>query len=310
MLPLSITFLIFFQTLRAQGSGDPRPRAKHMERLETALMTVIWQTILERFNATSLSLQKVEIDLLCAVKLYDSLVTFLLQLRLRERFDEMEEKAKSYVDIEEYREATKRTKRRKRFYDETSTSDTELTARDRFRVDVFYSIVDCLVVELRKRMSAYSAVHGLFGFLTEFESLTPEDLRKHAAHLVESYPEDLEPSFVDEFAQFTDVLVADNDKTVSHMSELLKADKGIMLSTFLSVAIALRMYLTLPINNCEGERSFSTLTRVKNHLRSTMAQERLTALSLLCIESDVLRQLDCTELIDNFAQLKCRRRDL
>jgi len=135
-------------------------------------------------------------------------------------------------------------------------------------------------------------------------------LRKHAAHLVESYPEDLEPSFVDEFAQFTDVLVADNDKTVSHMSELLKADKGIMLSTFPNVAIALRMYLTLPINNCEGERSFSTLTRVKNHLRSTMAQERLTALSLLCIESDVLRQLDCTELIDNFAQLKCRRRDL
>jgi len=27
MLPLSITFLIFFQTLGAQGSGDPRPRA-------------------------------------------------------------------------------------------------------------------------------------------------------------------------------------------------------------------------------------------------------------------------------------------
>ena len=36
-----------------------------------------------------------------------------------------------------------------------------------------------------------------------------------------------------------------------------------------------------------------------------MGQERLAALSRLCIESDVLRQLHCTELIDNFAHLKC-----
>jgi len=67
-------------------------------------MTVVWYTILERFNATSLSLQKVDIDLISAVKLYDSLVTFLLQLR--DIFDETEEKAKSYVEIQEYKEAT------------------------------------------------------------------------------------------------------------------------------------------------------------------------------------------------------------
>ena len=134
--------------------------------------------------------------------------------------------------------------------------------------------MDCLVAELRKRMGAYSAVHKLFAFLTEFESLTPEDLRKHAAHLVDSYPEDLEPAFIDEFVQFTDILVSDNNKTVSHMSELLQKDGGIMLSTFPNVAIALRIYLALPINNCEGERSFSKLTRVKSHLRNTMGQER------------------------------------
>jgi len=63
--------------------------AKQTERLETALMTVVWHTILERFNATSLSLQKVYIDLISAVKLYDSLVTFLLQLR--DRFDNSRE---------------------------------------------------------------------------------------------------------------------------------------------------------------------------------------------------------------------------
>ena len=51
-----------------------------MEWLETAL-TVVCHTILERFNATPLSLQKVDIDLISAVKLYNSLVTFLLKGR-------------------------------------------------------------------------------------------------------------------------------------------------------------------------------------------------------------------------------------
>jgi hypothetical protein len=74
----------------------------------------------------------------------------------------------------------------------------------------------------------------------------------------------------------------ESDKTVLHMNELLKADRGLLLASFPNVGIALRIYLTLPINNCQGERSFSTLSRVKNHLQSTMRQPRLNSLALLC----------------------------
>jgi len=77
---------------------------------------------------------------------------------------------------------------------------------------------------------------------------------------------------------------------------------------FPNVAIALRIYLTLHINNGKCERSFSTLARGKNHLRNTIGQERLAALILLCIESDVVRELDCTEQIGD--QFKRQRRDL
>ena len=52
--------------------------AKQMERLKPALMIVVWYTILERFNATLLSLQKVDNDMISAVKHCDSLVTYLL----------------------------------------------------------------------------------------------------------------------------------------------------------------------------------------------------------------------------------------
>ena len=74
---------------------------------------------------------------------------------MRYGFDQIEEKAKSYVDVKEYKAATQHTKRCKRFFDESCTPDTELSPRDQFRVYVFDRITDCLTVELRKRVNAY-----------------------------------------------------------------------------------------------------------------------------------------------------------
>jgi len=41
--------------------------------------------------------------------------------------DETEEKDKSYVEGKEYKAATQRTKRRKQFFDESSTADSDCT---------------------------------------------------------------------------------------------------------------------------------------------------------------------------------------
>jgi len=62
-----------------------------------------------------------------------------------------------------------------------------------------------------------------------------------------------------------------------------------MVNIFPNVNIALPIYLARPIfgTSFEGERSFSVLKRVKNYLRSTLGQNRMTALSLLSIESEV-----------------------
>ena len=46
---------------------------------------------------------------------------------------------------------------------------------------------------------------------------------------------------------------------------------------------------------------------IKNRLRTTMSQERLCSLSLLNIEHDVLRTLDFTSIIEDFAKRKARR---
>lgn len=75
----------------------------------------------------------------------------------------------------------------------------------------------------------------------------------------------------------------------------------------MAVCIALRIFLSMMITNCSGERSFSKLKRIKNELRSTMLQERLTSLSLMSIECDILNTIDFEEVINDFAHLKSRR---
>ena len=86
-------------------------------------MTVIWHT-LDRFNATSAGLQKVEIDLglLTALKLYESLITFVEEMR--GSFDDMEKKAQDYVDNQQNKEAQRRVVKHKRFFDDSNASET------------------------------------------------------------------------------------------------------------------------------------------------------------------------------------------
>lgn len=297
-----------------------------MSKIETALMTVIWHAVLERFNATSMSLQQNGIDLLSAVQLYKSLVDFIVSLR--ETFDDVEETAKRFVTHTEYKQDTSRKRKRKNFFDDgnsiSPTDTVQLTAREQFRISSFYVILDSLTVELRKRLEAYSNLHTLFGFLTEFRSMNDEEVKACASNLVKTYPNDIDQAFVDEFSQFTSVAAeavplpqgsTDDDHTVAsssadtlRFSELLNDRQGLLLSTFPNVGIVLRLYLTLPVSNCEGERSFSTLSRIKNHLRSSMCQDRLTALSLLSIESELMQSLDYNDIIDDFARDHARRR--
>ena len=57
------------------------------------------------------------------------------------------------------------------------------------------------------------------------------------------------------------------------------------------------------------ERSFPKLKMIKNYLRSTVAQERLHELALPSIDQDIARQLNLTEVIDQFAEMKARKKD-
>ncbi|ESN91080.1 hypothetical protein HELRODRAFT_90499, partial [Helobdella robusta] len=71
-----------------------------------------------------------------------------------------------------------------------------------------------------------------------------------------------------------------------------------------------RMHTCTPATNCSAERSFSCLNRVKNYLRSTISEERLNYLAILCIEKTILQDLNINFVIDEFARRKVRRKVL
>ena len=75
-------------------------------------------------------------------------------------------------------------------------------------------------------------------------------------------------------------------------------------TAFPNILITLRIYLSLMISNCSGERSFSKLKLIKNQLRSCMTQKRLNSLTLLSIENDLLRNIDISSIINEFALKK------
>jgi hypothetical protein len=77
-------------------------------------------------------------------------------------------------------------------------------------------------------------------------------------------------------------------------------------SSFPNIEIALRIFLSMMVTNCKGERSFSKLKRIKNESRASTTEDRLNNLTLMSIESDLLNDIDFNDIISDFASRKSR----
>ena len=90
-----------------------------------------------------------------------------------------------------------------------------------------------------------------------------------------------------------------NDKSPINVLNYIKR-----LESFPNVCITFRILLTISVTIVFAERSFSKLKLIKSYLRSTMLQERLSGLSILSIENEMLAELKYKNLINNFASQK------
>ncbi|XP_055903949.1 uncharacterized protein LOC129939810 [Eupeodes corollae] len=73
---------------------------RKLQNLETAILVIVWNVILERFNAARKKLQESQADL-SSVQIYNSLALFLQGMRHRQ-FSDYEEKAKTLSGVHDY----------------------------------------------------------------------------------------------------------------------------------------------------------------------------------------------------------------
>lgn len=304
-------------TVKAEAKGLARMLASY----ETTAMTVLWSRLLERLNKTSKCLQKEDGNMKMAVQMLDSLRMYVLDVR--EDFSAIDSEAQSLLTSVKKlcnEDETKRMKRRKKFdYEILSSTEIILQGKDKVRVEMFNEICDRLVSELKNRQEKLQRIFNIFQNL--FYVQDDELSKSHLKNLSEIYSDDIDGSLLfDELKHFHEFLKSfEETKPTNTLVEGTNVSKNCagkwyklivrndgLKETFPNLETILKIFLTIPISNASGERSFSAL-RIKNYLRTTLSEDHLNDLAILYIESETLKNISYDKLIDTFAAQKARK---
>ncbi|GBP32812.1 hypothetical protein EVAR_19664_1 [Eumeta japonica] len=111
-------------TTRSEATGLQRK----LQHLETAILVIVWNVILDHFNAASKKLQDSQADLSSVVQIYGSLALFLQDMRDK-HFSEYEQKTKVLAGVQVYyRYDTSRKKTQKIQADESRVNERILSS--------------------------------------------------------------------------------------------------------------------------------------------------------------------------------------
>lgn len=120
--------------------------SKDFYKLETAILLEFWSNILHKANGVSKSLQNPEIDIRTTVSLYQSLSTYVKNMRSEQSFFELEENCKILIrscpdwenknDELVYNCYKKRNTRRNTRYHSGDSAETFFDDSRNFRVNI------------------------------------------------------------------------------------------------------------------------------------------------------------------------------
>jgi hypothetical protein len=165
---------------------------------------------------------------------------------------------------------------------------------------------------LKERLQAYEVLEDRFGFLNEIGRTNALDssqsylsnLQERAQNLCKVYPNDLDELIVNEVTQFSFFMNNHGDEYQKYNGEIswelfqyhILIDKNLR-DVFPNVEICLRIYLSLMVTNCTGERTFSKLKLIKNRIRTSLGEKKLVAFLRLSLNSDIARTLSFDSII-------------
>ena len=135
----------------------------------------------------------------------------------------------------------------------------------------------------------------------------------HFRQLANIYSKDVDiDSAVAEYSQFSSLVNETQEiknkldnATVQELLEFLKSNH--LNSAYPNVVILYRILGTISVSSAGAERSFSRLKLIKNDLRSTMTEDRLSGIALISIERDKAESIDFEAVITRFSNMKKKR---
>lgn len=160
------------ETLSQKTRLEARSLASKLDQWDNALITVMWDSLLQRINMTSKKLQDPAITLNTASALCKSLSKFVESIR-NSGVEALEEKAATLTNDRQYSIETRRIRQPKRFFDEMGIEyTTNMSAIQKFRVEVINATCDRIIEEIRKRTNKYLEIDENFNIFLNIMILT------------------------------------------------------------------------------------------------------------------------------------------
>jgi len=187
------------------------------------------------------------------------------------------------------------------------SKDTENT----FRAQC-YEALDSILSSLCWRFEKMSQIASDFNFLSGnlLSTMESEKIKLWVNDLALKYDRDLNAaelySEIENF-KYQAPLLMTKFENATQLDFLKHIHQYSLKDLYPNLEVALRIFLTIPVTTAPCERSFSKLKIIKNYLRSTISQNRLTGMAILSIEKDILKTISFDDVIDQFASIKSRK---
>ncbi|KAJ8027872.1 Zinc finger MYM-type protein 1 [Holothuria leucospilota] len=193
---------------------------------------------------------------------------------------------------------------------------------DDLRVNIFLPILDAFKSEMTRRFSVsnIAIMRGVDGLL----SPSSVNFLKHDAvgPFVDLYADSLDVDnrlLKAEMAMARQIILNDNEQKDPDTSEppgrnithsFSSMEKLIPFANLPNLRKATQLALTLPVSSAVCERSFSAMKYIKNYLRSTMSNQRLSDLGVIYVSGGRSKELqkNPVEVVKKFSQREKRTR--
>jgi hypothetical protein len=182
---------------------------------------------------------------------------------------------------------------------------------NRFRIEYFNIMVNEIKSNSQTKFESFAEFVDKFGFVFEMSNLkkmSKEELLKHCQDLkaVSSVGNNCD---FDCYKVFEELKVLSS--AISDIRDIFKFIVQRKLSVvFPNVFILLRIVMDEPVTSASTEKSFSRLKLINAYLRTTMAQGRLTGLTILSIENVLASVVNYSGILGSFSSRESRERSL